>query len=438
MQTGPMDREGAFAEPPKTPPRRGTDVVSIGPEPLPEGGTPNAVALVLDAHQKSALAAIRSLGRRGIPVIAASHRSTAMGLYSRYVRHRFLYPSPLRDRPGFTAQIKRQTQGSDPAVLFAFSDSTFLPLADARSEGRWILPRPSADSLQIAFDKARTLQLAASLEIATPATYSDTKAHDFAAFLKECHFPVVVKPRRSVSWHHGPGTHSTPKFATSLSESKALCAELLAVTGEFPLVQEYVYGEQASVQFLCDRGAILATCANRRLRSSHPCGGPGALKQTVPFSYHGIGERAQHLVSALNWSGPIMVEFKIDAVSGEPKLMEINGRFWGSLPLAVFAGVDFPYLYYRVALGIETQPVLDYDVGLTSRHLLGDLRHLYQVLLSRDPMRSVSYPPRWQAIQQFLITGRRCKSDVAAARDPVPAVAEILDAASAVFSRIFR
>lgn len=84
--------------------------------------------------------------------------------------------------------------------------------------------------------------------------------------------------------------------------------------------------------------------AHRRIRCMPPAGGSGVVKQTIPLAYQGLGDKAERLVAELRWSGPIMVEFKTDVASGIPKLMEINGRFWGSLPLAVAAGADFPYL----------------------------------------------------------------------------------------------
>lgn len=40
-------------------------------------------------------------------------------------------------------------------------------------------------------------------------------------------------------------------------------------------------------------------------------------------------ERTINLLDAFGWSGVAMVEYKVDERSGEPVLMEINGRFWG-------------------------------------------------------------------------------------------------------------
>jgi hypothetical protein len=133
----------------------------------------------------------------------------------------------------------------------------------------------------------------------------------------------------------------------------------------------------------------------------------------------------------------MMVEFKIDRESGVPKLMEINGRFWGSLPLAVLAGVDFPYLYYRLAQGLDVERRRDHCEGVVSRHFMGDLHHLYSALFKRDPMRALAYPKRRQAFLDFLRLPRGCKSDVLDHCDVMPAVAEVIDTAARICTRLF-
>jgi predicted ATP-grasp superfamily ATP-dependent carboligase len=198
------------------------------------------------------------------------------------------------------------------------------------------------------------------------------------------------------------------------------------------LIQEYVRGEEASVQFMCDRGRVFGACANRRLRSVWPHGGPGVLKETVPLSYRGLGERARSIARELQWSGPIMIEFKIDQASGVPKLMEINGRFWGSLPLAIAAGSDFPHQYYRLARGEEVTPTLDYQIGVVTRHFLADVKNLLWTLFKRHPLRSFAYPSRREAIKNFFMLPKNCRSDVMDTRDIKPAVAEMFYALSRV------
>jgi hypothetical protein len=361
-----------------------------------------------------------------------------MGFFSRYVRERLIYPSPLTDRAAFAWSVVRRANFIGNPVLFAFSDSTLLPLVgvpQGNASWNWLLPQ-SPDCFEAAFDKGRTLDLARAVGIEGPATYAEATGDGLPAFLERHDFPVVVKPRRSVYWNsEDRGIQVTASFAASADDLKIKCTSVLSQTGEFPLVQEYVAGEEASVQFLCDRGAVVAACANRRLRSVSPGGGPGALKETIPLSYVGMAQRARRLGAALKWSGPMMVEFKIDHASGVPKLMEINGRFWGSLPLAIFAGVDFPYLYYRLSQGHKVGPCESYPEGVVSRHFMGDAHHLFSTLFKRDPMRASAYPKRMRALRDFFALPKGCKSDVLDRRDILPAFAEIMDTGVEMLSR---
>jgi len=188
-----------------------------------------------------------------------------------------------------------------------------------------------------------------------------------------------------------------------------------------------VNGEELGVECLCSNGEVLVVFAHRRIRSLSPTGGTAALKGSIDEDYKRIGEQARRLVYELRWTGPVMVEFKVDQRDGRAKLIEINGRFWGSLPLAVRAGVDFPWLYYCLASG---QPVLNlagYQTGICSRHGLGDFSHVLSVLFAEDRMRELVYPSRVSAVKEFLVPSQELHSDVARLHDPAPAVMEIVD-----------
>jgi hypothetical protein len=124
-----------------------------------------------------------------------------------------------------------------------------------------------------------------------------------------------------------------------------------------------------------------------------------------------------------------MLEFKTDRGTGRPYLMEINGRFWGSLQLAVDAGVDFPTLLVRCALGDRpTRP--GYRVGVRNRWWWGDVDHLLARL--RHSPAQLGLPPgapsRWQAARDFARLWRPGdRNEVLRLSDPWPFVRETLD-----------
>ena len=122
------------------------------------------------------------------------------------------------------------------------------------------------------------------------------------------------------------------------------------ITGEVPLVQELIFGEELGAEFVCTDGEPVAEFAHRRIRSLTPMGGASVLGESVAKSYKRCCDIGRQLVEGLRWTGPVMVEFKIDNRDGRPKLIEINGRFWGSLPLAIASGIDFRGLIIALPL----------------------------------------------------------------------------------------
>ena len=137
---------------------------------------------------------------------------------------------------------------------------------------------------------------------------------------------------------------------------------------------------------------------------------------------------AAALVNELSWHGPIMIEFKFDRNTGAVKLMEINGRFWGSLPLAVKAGLDFPMEYYKLAKHEETQSPISIELGfMRTRHFLGDCKWVLNVFFKKDSLRKLMYPSRSRAFTDFVLEPLRSKGDIFDIHDLLPSWFEYID-----------
>jgi predicted ATP-grasp superfamily ATP-dependent carboligase len=116
------------------------------------------------------------------------------------------------------------------------------------------------------------------------------------------------------------------------------------------------------------------------------------------------------LLRAMNWEGVAMVEFRQDQKSKQAVLMEVNGRFWGSLPLAVHAGVNFPYLLYRSMGQGVAEYVSSYRIPTYCRQLSADSKWLLKVLGSSRRGHRILLPcGRLEAIGQYLLAFLRCR-----------------------------
>ncbi|MDA8597034.1 ATP-grasp domain-containing protein [Candidatus Pacebacteria bacterium] len=389
--------------------------------------------IVLDGNNKSALAVVRSLGMQNREVYAGAERSSAMSLHSRYVTESFTYPSPYSDRVGFvTAIVALASRCSSPPVLYALSEATYLALYDARAEfdGIALLSTPPQISVEIAFDKVATHGEAKVHGVPVVKTHLVTNRAEVEALAKTLTYPAVVKPRRSVSYKAGRGVQDTASFVHTPEELLGKFFSLRDQSGEEPIIQPFMKGEEYGFSVLAHDGSVFAESAHHRIRSLAPTGGASVVKETLTEGsvFSNMRSCAYTLTKALAWSGPMMFEFKVDSDTQQPQLMEINGRWYGSLPLAIAGGVDLPWLYYQyLTAGVIPEDVAKIQSEVVTRHWLGDVRHLFSVLTKRDKMRAHLYPSRQMALRDFWQTQPGTKSDVWRWRDPLPAVWEVLD-----------
>lgn len=396
-------------------------------------------ALVLDGNLKSALTVVRSLGRRGITVSVGATRDTGMALHSCYATARFRYPSPYTDQKNFIEAVRAEALrlGGKP-VVYALSDATWLSLYAHRDAlaSCLTLVFPSDMSVEIAFDKAATYSLAHVSGVHTIPTYTPVTHDEVVRLNQSITYPAVVKSRRSVTWKEGTGIFGSALFVLN-ADALIKQFELISKnTGESPLVQSCIFGEEYGVEMLTHKGKAFAIIVHHRLRSLSPTGGASVLKETIGEGdlYQELRGYAEVLIKKLTWSGPIMVEFKVDSDTRTPYLMEINGRFWGSLPLSVAAGVDMPYQYFMYAMtGKAPAQIIHAREGIISNHRMGDVMHLFRVFFKHDSMRKQLYPKRMNALHDFFVLPKGTVSDVWLWKDPKPALMEVVDVVKKFF-----
>ncbi len=336
---------------------------------------------------------------------------------SKYAAEERQYPSPQRDRDGFLAWLETELREGDYRMVLPVAEATVRPVSEAqeRFEPYAVVPLLPYERLLVALDKSKTIRVAKTAGIAHPKTlFLDSPAYDRA--VEELGRPLVVKARQ--------GSSRAGVFVCRDQATFEEAFEAAHTPSGAPLVQEYVPdGGERGVYTVygCD-GALLGLTIQHRLRSSHDDGGASTYRETVDDPE--LQRTARQLLEELEWRGAAMVEFRVDARTGEPKLMEINPRLWGSLALTVEAGVDVPYLLYRTACFGDAEPTLTYDAGVRMRWLLGDVM---RVTKTRD---------RRRVMTEFLSdSADRTGYDVLSLDDPLPFFGSVEAVLRSAYSR---
>lgn len=358
---------------------------SVGSRPAPKGGELSGVrAIVTNAETRIGLYVIRALGRAGCRVTALSSKQsgTVIGFSSRYAAERHRLPNgPYGKR--LPEMVESLAARHDVLVPISAIAIAIVAFASERLESLIPYYIPGFEALRTAQDKRATTRIGREVGVPVPATYDNldpTTIGDWAASMA-AKLPLVVKfadDRRSGGWKPAD-RYRIVRTPDELIHEYGRMHEL----GEFPLVQEYIEGDgYGFFTLMGPSGHPVTTFCHRRLREYPVAGGPSTLCESVHDDT--LVELGTRLLGAMDWRGVAMVEFKRDRKSGEYKLLEINPRFWGSLPLALHCGVNFPVYQVQLALGRSPMPPVEYAVGRKMRFFFPDFLAVRQQWASGD------------------------------------------------------
>ncbi len=304
-------------------------------------------AVVVDVGWVNGLAAIRSLGRAGIPVFAVDHRSSPLGFRSRYAQP-VTVPDPLADEEGFVDAVARI---GGPAVVFPTHDpplNAFARHAD-RLDG-FLFPFPVGERLEAIQDKRHQLETAREAGVDIPETLYPTTATEAAGLP----LPVLVKPQHPDGFKRRFGKQAFRCETSDELERAYADAEPFG-----PMVQELVPGGDEELyslgSYLRADGEPLGLFSGRKLKQVPPLVGTCRVGEAVWVQE--VVDAGLRLLRALGFHGISQVEFKRDPRNGRFKLMEVNPRLWQWHGLAAACGVDLPLIAYRDLTGEEVEPV---------------------------------------------------------------------------------
>jgi predicted ATP-grasp superfamily ATP-dependent carboligase len=311
------------------------------------------------------LGVVRTLGRAGVDVTVVSEYEDSPVRHSRYTKDFRVCPTLTRDDDATLEFLTRLAQEEeDPPVLFPTADPD-LALVDRLREPlaqgyRLFISRP--EIIASFTDKGRFFHYASAYGFPVPRTVVPGADQDVAEIAGDFHFPVIVKPLVPQTW-------TTPEVYRLVAGKKAirvddadaltgLCQALRPHDPDFA-IQEYVHGRDDRLYsvhaFISSAGRPLGAFAGQKIRTYPTYAGIGCFVKSVHMP--DLVETGLRLLSAVDYTGLALLQFKQDERSGEFKLLEINPRASSWNLLAYACGVNLPYLAYCDAIGREVEPV---------------------------------------------------------------------------------
>jgi len=397
-------------------------------------------ALVIGSDTRAFLGVVRSLGRQGVAVDVAPFDFSSVALSSRYIRavHR-LPPLQLDPEAWFVALLKL-CETTRPDFIVPCDDRSIIPFHAFRSRTAGLnVGMPGELAFQTFFDKGDTRAMAQACGVPVPKGRVLAAGDTADSLVAEFGLPLFLKPRSSYllraleSRRNVSACRSVQDLRTALAHVEQRGESL----HEY-LVETNFNGVGVGVSVLAHQGVVSQAFQHRRVRE--PVGGGGSsYRKSEPVSPD-LEAMTLALCKASRLEGVAMFEYKVDDATGSKALLEVNSRFWGSLPLAMAAGVDFPYLWFSQAQGAAPASRLAYRVPCYARNLLSDLYATLGHIESRKA-EGVGVMA-WEAVRWLASFGRillgRESLDTLARDDLLPGRLEIRSIFAKVGERLTR
>lgn len=341
--------------------------------------------LVTDAHELAGLGAVRSLGRAGHTVVAAYPQGIERpaSVWSRYCSGKLRHPDSWRHQFEFRDWLRDQgNHGIFDAVL-PISEASIVGAASVRRD----LPRdflpilPSDSSLEFTLSKFLSTRMMLSLGVACPATvfvYDGTPAGEWNDDLQKLHFPILIKIDNRLTTE-GAYLKGRNFIVTDEHETVKILRDLRHVNTRI-IAQEMIPGSGLGIFLLRFGKTTHLRFAHRRLHEVPYTGGYSSFRES--YRDDALTSLGEVILKAIGYEGVAMIEFRQAAIDGKPYFLEINGRLWRSLALALHCGIDFPKVLiecYQNRCPTRNPP--DYRPGIKCRNIFpGELSHLISIL----------------------------------------------------------
>lgn len=381
--------------------------------------------LILGAGLRLTSVIARSLHPHNIPVIVAPISPGEPAIKSRAIRRHVPLPDFRAKPDDFIRELTGliETEGID--MIMPTGDGAMAALAqhyDTLARSVHIGSPPPAISERV-LDKSQTLAAAQKCGIAIAASRVVDDPSNLCNIIQGLRFPLIAKPMV----RNGKNIYRIKYFMTAADLFDSAKPDDGWLRGA--LLQEYVHGVGKGIGVLMHKGQPMAMFQHRRIKELPYTGGVSVTAEAEKIDPV-LGDLAVALLREIEWQGVAMVEYRYNPADNRFALMEINGRYWGSLFLAARAGVDFPYYEWQLAHGESPNIPETYAAGTRARWLAGDILRIHGILdgSQRSEIEPVSLG---REIISFVTDfGFRTRDAVFSLDDPMPAMQEFRETAN--------
>jgi len=369
--------------------------------------------IILGVEPRITVPVARSLHRIGVPVALASLSPRDPALHSTAIFRFFRLPD-YEHSPDFVPALAAFAREHGCDTLIPATDGALSAISRHYAELSPLLHLacPPARIIDRVLNKEETLAIASGCGIRVPREYIvSSRAIADAA---ELTFPVVAKPR-----HKSSAESFKVRYFHSANE---LSVALQSGQLDDVILQEYCLGQGVGVEVLFYQGVCIASFQHRRVKEFPHTGGAAAVAvaETVDPT---LKDMALTLLRGLEWEGIAMVEFRHDAKSGNAVLMEVNGRYFGTIALPIMAGVDFPAFEWQIRHGETPEVPSSYPAGLRWRWSAGMFKRWHGILTSSKS--TLPTAGQEQGAQSQVDRGSAPRDALWSVQDPLPAILEL-------------
>jgi D-aspartate ligase len=356
------------------------------PRNIPPPDTEKTKAMVFNCYV-GGLAVIRSLGRRGIPVVAVDYSRDAIGFSSRYTYESVIAPHPETDEDGFVEFLIEGASKWAGSILIPAHDFELAAFSHYKEElsRHYILPVPAWKDTKNIVDKKGTYEIAARLGIPIPKTLPINSISPMEVLKDSIDYPCLLKPRK--------GYEFLPKAKRKsfiINDSEQLKSGI-AQADQFDcemMIQELIPGGDDQfyeyIAYYNQESKPMAEFTWRKLRQNPPVLGVGRVGEST-HSDEIIGPSRQ-ILDELLFVGLCEVEFKKDPRDGQLKLVEINGRNTLQMALPIRCGIDFPWIMYNDLVWKKKLQFSEYQAGVKWINELADIPYAIRHPIREKPM----------------------------------------------------